>query len=145
MVNLREERERAGLTQARLAELTGIAAANLSAYESGQRTASAAMVQRIRRAIVRPSERLSAHRDEVLDVIERNGGTNPRVFGSVARGEDTSASDLDLLVEVRPDVAWGFVSTGRELSELLDVHVDLVIESGLRPKHRAILDEAVPL
>lgn len=145
MVNLRAERERAGLTQAHLAKLTGIAAANLSAYESGKRPASAAMVKRIREAMIRPSERLNAHRDEVLQVIERNGGTNPRVFGSVARGDDTSTSDLDVLVDVRPDLAWAFSSTGRELSDLLGIHVDVVIEGGLKPKHRAILDEAVPL
>jgi predicted nucleotidyltransferase/DNA-binding XRE family transcriptional regulator len=145
VVDLRAEREAAGLTQARLAELAGIAPSNLSAYESGRRAASPAMIARIRRATVRPSDRLRAHRDEVARIVERNGGRNPRVFGSVARGEDTPASDLDLLVTVPPEAAWTFVSTGRELSELLGVHVDVVSEGGLKEKHRAILDEAVPL
>ncbi|GAA4729650.1 hypothetical protein GCM10023216_21480 [Isoptericola chiayiensis] len=145
MVDLRAERERAGLTQARLAELAGIAPSNLSAYESGRRPASAAMIARIRRAMVRPSERLRDKRDEVVQLIARNGGTNPRVFGSVARGTDTPASDLDLLVTVSPDAAWTFVSTARELSELLGVHVDVLSDGGLREKHRGVLDEAVPL
>ncbi|MBD8079948.1 helix-turn-helix domain-containing protein [Cellulosimicrobium arenosum] len=145
MTDIRAERERAGLTQARLAELVGIAASNLSAYESGKRHASPAMNERIRRAMIRPSDRLRAHRDDVRTVIDRNGGTNPRVFGSVARGDDTPASDLDIVVDVRPEDAWRFVSTARELSEMLGIHVDLVTERGLRAKHRDILDEAVPL
>ncbi|MFC7878709.1 helix-turn-helix domain-containing protein [Isoptericola sp. NPDC057391] len=145
MVDLRAERERAGLSQARLAELAGIAPSNLSAYESGKRPVSPAMIERIRRAMVRPSDRLREKREEVLTIIARNGGTNPRVFGSVARGEDTPASDLDIVVDVRPEDAWRFVSTPRELSELLGVHVDVVTERGLRAKHRDIVDEAVPL
>ncbi|QJW35499.1 helix-turn-helix domain-containing protein [Cellulosimicrobium protaetiae] len=145
MTDLRAERERAGLTQARLAEITGIAASNLSAYESGKRQASPAMLDRIRRAMIRPSDRLRAHRDEVRDLIRRNGGHNPRVFGSVARGDDTPMSDVDIVVDVRPEDAWRFVSTSRELSELLGVHVDVVTEGGLRAKHRDVLAEAVPL
>jgi len=145
VADIRAEREHAGLTQARLAELAGIAASNLSAYESGTRRASPAMIERIRRAMIRPSDRLHAHRDEVRQVIRRNGGRNPRVFGSVARGDDTPASDIDIVVDVRPEDAWRFVSTARELSALLGVHVDVVTERGIRAKHRNILDEAVPL
>lgn len=145
MVDLRDERERAGLSQTRLAELAGIAASNLSAYESGRRPASPAMLERIRAAMVRPSDRLSAHRGEVLTTLERNGARNPRVFGSVARGEDTPASDIDLLVDVRPEDAWAFVSTARELTELLGVRVDVVTERALQEKHRDVLAEAVPL
>lgn len=145
MVDLRGERERAGLTQARLAELVGIAPSNLSAYESGARPASPAMVERIRRAMIRPSVRLRDHRDEVAAIVRRNGGRNPRLFGSIARGTDTPASDVDILVEVAPEDAWTFVSTARELEELLGVHVDVVSEGGLTGKHREILDEAVPL
>jgi uncharacterized protein len=145
MVNLRAERERAGLSQARLAELAGIAASNLSAYESGRRPASPAMLERIRAAMVRPSDRLSAHRGEVLATLERNGARNPRVFGSIARGEDTPASDIDLLVDVRPEDAWTFVSTARELTELLGVRVDVITERALQEKHPDVLAEAVAL
>lgn len=63
----------------------------------------------------------------------------------MARGDDTPASDLDLLVTVPPEAAWTFVSTARELSELLGVHVDVVSDGGLKEKHQQLLDEAVPL
>ena len=46
---------------------------------------------------MKPSEILTSKRDEVLAVIARHPFANPRVFGSVARGEDTEESDVDLL------------------------------------------------
>lgn len=48
---------------------------------------------------MRPSEALAKHRAEVLAIIARYPVSNPRIFGSVARGEDTEDSDLDLLVD----------------------------------------------
>lgn len=40
------------------------------------------------------------YRDEVLRVAARHGAGNVRLFGSVAQGEDTPDSDIDLLVDV---------------------------------------------
>lgn len=48
---------------------------------------------------MRPSEALAKHRDEVLAIIARYPVSNPRVFGSVARGEDVEGSDVDILVD----------------------------------------------
>jgi predicted nucleotidyltransferase len=48
---------------------------------------------------MRPSEALKKKRDEVLAIIARYPVANPRVFGSVARGEDVEGSDVDLLVD----------------------------------------------
>jgi predicted nucleotidyltransferase len=44
--------------------------------------------------------RLSSHKREVRRALAKHGARNPRVFGSVARGEDTDTSDLDLLVDL---------------------------------------------
>ncbi|WP_253877932.1 helix-turn-helix domain-containing protein [Promicromonospora umidemergens] len=145
MVNLRAEREAAGLTQKQLAELVGIAQSNLSAYESGRRSASPMMVERIRHAMRRPSDALDEHRAEVRSVIARYGAELPRVFGSVARGEDTPTSDLDILVVVPRGSAWTFGRIAPELEALLGVEVDVVSEGGLQGRYRDILDEAVPL
>ena len=48
---------------------------------------------------MRPSIRLNENREAVRTAVERRRMTNPRVFGSVLRGEDREDSDLDLLVE----------------------------------------------
>ena len=50
-----------------------------------------------------------------------------RVFGSVARGEDTETSDLDILVEVPKGVTLlDMVSLQRELEDVLGISVDVV-------------------
>ena len=144
-MGLREERQDSGLSQADLARLAGIAQSNLSAYESGRRPASEAMLQRIRKAMVRPSRRLAEHRDQIADLIRQCGATHPRVFGSVARGQDTPASDLDILVTVDTNRAWEFVSLKRHLEQLLGCRVDVVSEGGLTERHGQIRDEAIPL
>lgn len=95
--------------------------------------------------LVRPSERLRARRDEVLEIIRRSGAENPRVFGSVARGTDTVNSDIDLLVRVPPGCAWNFLVLAEDLSDLLGVRVDVVSERGLKPKHAQIIRDAKPL
>ena len=61
------------------------------------------------------------------------------VFGSVARGEMTPDSDIDLLVEFQPDARMGlfeFAAMERELAALLGRKVDLVSKRGLKPRVR---------
>jgi predicted nucleotidyltransferase len=69
------------------------------------------------------------------------------VFGSVARGEDSPDSDLDLLVELPPSM--GLLGVGRlqaELEALLGTRVDLVAETDLKPGVRAaVLADLVTL
>jgi uncharacterized protein len=48
---------------------------------------------------MRPSEALAKHREEVLEIIAKYPVSNPRVFGSVARGEDVEGSDIDIMVD----------------------------------------------
>ncbi|NQW92729.1 MAG: nucleotidyltransferase domain-containing protein [Polaromonas sp.] len=47
---------------------------------------------------MKPSGALKRHRTEIRRIVEFNHAANPRVFGSAARGEDTEASDLGILV-----------------------------------------------
>ncbi|MEJ1087277.1 nucleotidyltransferase domain-containing protein [Microbacterium sp. Mu-80] len=43
-----------------------------------------------------------ARRDEFQKLLDRYCATNPRLFGSVARGTAHSSSDIDILVEMDP-------------------------------------------
>jgi len=45
---------------------------------------------------------LRARRGEILALADQYGAYNVRVFGSVARGEATPTSDVDLLVNFSP-------------------------------------------
>jgi predicted nucleotidyltransferase len=97
---------------------------------------------------MRPSEALAKHRDEVLEIIGRYPVSNPRVFGSVARGDDVEGSDLDILVDPQLGLTT-FIDLDRlesELNSLLGAAVDVVTPGGLRrPVAERIRREVRPL
>ncbi|MEO3999009.1 nucleotidyltransferase domain-containing protein [Mesorhizobium sp. CAU 1732] len=81
---------------------------------------------------MRPSEALARHRDEVLAIIARYPVSNPRVFGSVARGEDVEGSDVDILVErIGPMTYPDIFELEDELSGVLVCSVEVF--TGLKP------------
>ncbi len=84
---------------------------------------------------------------EILALASRHGARNLRVFGSVARGEATPASDLDLLVEWEPDRSLlDHVALAQDLEDLLGVKVHIGTPNSLHSyiKDR-VIHEAVPL
>lgn len=86
-------------------------------------------------------------REDITRIAAAHGARNVRVFGSVPRGEATSTSDLDLLVEMSAGRSlFDLVALGEELEEALGVEVDVVTEGSLSPYLRdRILAEAVAL
>jgi len=86
-------------------------------------------------------------RAAVLDLARRHGARQIRVYGSVARGDATRESDLDLLVEWEPDRSLlDVVALKQDLEDLLGVKVDIGSEQGLHWFIREdVLREAVPL
>jgi predicted nucleotidyltransferase len=83
-------------------------------------------------------------RGEILSLAERRGAKNVRVFGSVARNEARTDSDVDLLVDLDPDRSLlDLGGLAMDLSLLLDRPVDVVTEAGLRGRIRSrVLREA---
>jgi acyl-CoA hydrolase/DNA-binding XRE family transcriptional regulator len=116
---LKRARVDAGLTQAELARRAGTAQSAVARYESGAASPSIRTLERLLAAaghrLVLDAQRgtpeqtdlrgarmrrLQQLRPDILRVARRYSITDVRVFGSVARGEDTADSDIDLLVEV---------------------------------------------
>jgi len=97
--------------------------------------------------VMRIEDLRSKRREEILEIAARHGARNVRIFGSVARGEADSKSDLDLLVEFLPgSTLLNQSAMIRELESFLKVKVDVVSDQGLRERIRErILAEAVPL
>jgi len=61
------------------------------------------------------------------------------LFGSALRADFGPDSDIDLLVTFEPDAKIGFLALGqmrRELMELFQRPVDLVLQDGLKPQIR---------
>ena len=86
-------------------------------------------------------------REQILGVAKRHGVTRVRVFGSIARGDAGTNSDLDLLVDVGPaPTPWFPGGLVAELEALLGRRVQVITERGLDGLLRdRVLQEAVPL
>lgn len=93
------------------------------------------------------NELVKARREEILRIAARHGARNVRVFGSVARGEATEDSDVDLLIEVTgPTTPWFPGGLVFELENLLGRRVDIAEADALRePIREQVLREAVAL
>jgi len=80
-------------------------------------------------------------------VAARHRGTNLRLFGSVARGDDEQGSDIDLVVDLPETTSLlELIALRRELAELLDAPVDVVPARSLQPEVAAAVErEAIPL
>jgi hypothetical protein len=164
---LRDARLRARLSQTELARRAGVAQSVISAYEAGRREPSLATLTRMVNATGHTikldleenevairgipdtpiGRRLRRNRSALLAVAARHGAKNLRVFGSVARGEETSESDVDIVADLPSGI--GLFELGafeRELSDILKANVDLAPSDGLRPRVRLEVDtEAIPL
>jgi predicted nucleotidyltransferase len=92
-------------------------------------------------------QKLGERRTEILRLAERYRTDRVRVFGSVARGDNTDRSDVDFLVTPRPGCSlFDLGGLLEDLQDLLGCRVDLVTEDGLKPRLRErVLREAVPL
>lgn len=90
---------------------------------------------------------LDQHRDKIIEVAAKYGAWNVRVFGSVARGEETLESDIDLLVEFAGKYRlWDWIKLQNELQAILNHKVDVSILSQLRDELRPyVLKDARPL
>ncbi len=90
---------------------------------------------------------LQERRADILRIAARYGAFNVRVFGSVARGEDSVDSDVDFLVDMDNDRSLFDVGgLLLDLQSLLGRKVDVVTEKALHWYIRdRVLAEARPL
>lgn len=157
---IRDARIAARLTQAELADRADITQSVISAYEHGRREPSFATLQRLIAAAgytldaslvpAEPGGLLAAVRAnaaELRDALAPLGAVDIQVFGSVARGDESPRSDIDLLVELAPDVgAFALLRMQSAAEAILRRSVDIVPSAGLKPDVAdRVAREAVPL
>jgi predicted nucleotidyltransferase len=96
---------------------------------------------------MRPSEILPQHRETIRQLVMQAGMANPRVFGSVVRGEDRDDSDLDLLVDPAPRTSLlDLAGLQIKIETRTGVKVDLLTPGCLPLKFRQrVLEEAQPV
>jgi len=86
-------------------------------------------------------------KEQILRIASNYGARNVRVFGSVARGETSPASDIDFLVDLDPNrTLMDLGGLLMDLQEALAAPVDVTTEQLLRPAIRdQALRDALPL
>jgi predicted nucleotidyltransferase len=92
-------------------------------------------------------EAVSDRREQIRRLAARHGARQLRIFGSVARGETHSESDLDLLVKLDPGRSLlDLVALKQDLEDLLGCRVDVLTEAAISPYIRdKVLRESVDL
>lgn len=134
LVNAVRKAAAEGMTQTQIAEAIGRSQPEVSRLLRFHGTTHTAM-------------RLRRSRGPVLRQMKAAGGSNVRVFGSVARGDDHEGSDVDLLFTMeRPLSLMQLGALEQQLSDLVGAPVDILPDAAIRPALRdRILGEAAPL
>ncbi len=95
---------------------------------------------------MRPSEALAQNIDAVRAIIARYPVANPRIFGSVARGDDHEGSDVDLLVEKAGILTlFDLAGLAIELETLTGVRFDIATPRAVKRIEANIVDDLRPL
>lgn len=118
-----------GLTQAQVAERVGSTQPAIADLEAGKRPISARIHHLLETALAAdPAQLLDQHREDIRAAVQNAGLENPRIFGSVARGESTAKSDIDLFVDFPEGVrrsAFILFALADDLENILSVAVDV--------------------
>ena len=159
-------RREAGLTQAELARRAKTSQAMVARYETGAASPTVRTLARLLRAAghelvlagppttEKPEVRTSLaaqvreHRAEIQEAAESIGASNVRIFGSVARGEETPDSDVDLLVDypAKHQGLFALLRLADEIERIVGRPVDVAAVEVLAPPVRErALTEAIPL
>jgi hypothetical protein len=143
---LRAARVEAGLTQAQLAHRGKTSQPRISSYEKGTVVPLESTQERLLKCARNPpAVMLDRCRDDVVAAAAKRHLTNVRVFGSVARNEDTLMSDIDLLVTATPGASlFDIVGFAAEVEAFLGYPVDVVSDRSIDP-NSAIAREALSL
>ena len=92
-------------------------------------------------------DKIHGRRDEIHAIARKHKAEKLWVFGSVARKEENSGSDVDFLVQFSPHSDFGApLDLSEAFNDLLGCKVDIVSSQGLSPYiGKRIRREAVPV
>jgi len=72
-------------------------------------------------------ESIQEIKETITPILQRYGVIKAAIFGSLAKGETKTASDVDILVEIKSDISLlDFIGIKLEIEEAIKMKVDLV-------------------
>ncbi len=87
-------------------------------------------------------------KERIIPILGRSGIKKAAIFGSLAKGEAKTSSDIDILVEIKSDMSLlDYIGIKVELEEALKMRVDLVEYDTIKPiiKERILAEQVVIL
>jgi uncharacterized protein len=86
-------------------------------------------------------------KEKIVPILKETGVTRAAIFGSVARGEETNTSDVDILVDLPGDMSlFDAVDLEYKLEETIQRKVDLVDYESIKPRLKPhILRDQIPI
>ena len=85
-------------------------------------------------------EKLRAHKPELQ---RKYPISQVGVFGSYARGEATTDSDIDIVVEITGAMGLNFVAMANELEDLFGIKTDVVPLRSIKPQYVSALQKDI--
>lgn len=83
----------------------------------------------------------SNEKEKIIEICRRNDISFCALFGSFARGEANSDSDIDLLVRFSKPKGYDWLDAAIEIEEALGKKVDLITEASLSKHVREYVDK----
>ena len=78
-------------------------------------------------------ENIEKIKGKIVKILRKNNVVRAGIFGSYARGEEKSGSDIDILVETSEPLGFAFAGLELELERRLKRKVDLLTYKGINP------------
>ena len=90
-------------------------------------------------------------RDQILNILrskkaelqERYPISELGIFGSYARGDQNSNSDIDILVDFNDHIGIRFIKLAHELEDLFHQKVDLVSRRAIKPRYLPFVEKSL--
>lgn len=159
-INLKQLRKSRGFTQEQLGIIAGMTKSQVSKMERGL-LGSDATISRVLTALgystriicIDSRGELKSERDKILDILkvfkinnaEKYGIESMALFGSFARNEQNSDSDIDILISLKTSSLFLYAGLKSDLESILCREVDIIsAKSKLREEFKeSILEDLI--
>ena len=89
----------------------------------------------------RKAEILKIMRRQKPELARRYGLRRLAIFGSYARADQREDSEVDILVEIEPEIGLRFVELANRIEDALGIRTEVVSRRAIKPRYWEIIQE----